>query len=54
MAYFQFGGNTYLVTDSDTQTADTFQSTDSVLEITGLVDLSAASFNTLTGELTIV
>jgi S-layer protein len=53
LSWFQFGGNTYLVSDADTDANDTFVSTSSVLEIVGLVDLSTAVFNATTGTLTI-
>lgn len=42
--WFQFGGNTYLVIDNSDAT--TFAATDSVIEITGLVDLSTSTFAT--------
>jgi S-layer protein len=54
--WFQFGGNTFVVRDNDTAGSDTAGYTateDSVIEITGLVDLSAATFNASTGDLTI-
>ena len=57
--WFQFGGNTYLVMDSNdgastpADTAGYTGSEDSMIEITGLVDLSAATFNASTGDLTI-
>ena len=55
--WFQFGGNTFVVRDNDDgSSADTTGYTageDSVIEITGLVDLSAATFNASTGDLTI-
>jgi S-layer protein len=52
-AWFQFGGNTYLVAEGATGSGDTYGSGDAVVEITGLVDLSKAVFNATTGDLTI-
>ncbi len=57
--WFQFGGNTYLVRDNDDGASTPGDTTgytaaeDSVIEITGLVDLSTATFNATTGDLTI-
>lgn len=44
IAWFQQGGNTYIVQDVDGNAAFT-AGTDIVVELTGLVDLSASSFN---------
>lgn len=43
IAWFQFGGNTYIAQDVDGN--DAFSTGDIVVEITGQVDLSASSFN---------
>lgn len=43
IAWFQQGGNTYIVQDVDGNAA--FSAGDIVVELTGLVDLSASSFN---------
>ena len=55
--HFQFGGNTYVVVDNnDGAGADTATYTDAedtVVEITGLVDLSTAAFNLTSGDLII-
>lgn len=52
-AWFQYDGNTYIVTETSTN-GSSFVATDDVLvEITGLVDLSTAAFNATTGELII-
>ena len=52
--WFQYGGNTYLVVDEVNANGATFvDGTDQIIEITGTVDLSAATFNTTTGDLTI-
>lgn len=44
IAWFQQGGNTYIVQDKGA-TAGAFDNQDVVVELTGLVDLSASSFN---------
>ena len=59
--WFQNGGNTYIVIDNDDGnnllagdiTDSYIAGKDVVIEITGLVDLSTASFNTTTGSLEI-
>ena len=55
--WFQFNGNTYMVTDRDDaptgSDASGFGAADSVLEIEGLFDLSTASLNATTGQFTI-
>lgn len=53
-AWFQFGGDTFLVAEADTSSGNTYGSGDAVIAITGLVDLSKAVFNATTGDLTIV
>jgi S-layer protein len=45
VAWFQFGGNTYLVMDATADTATFTEGQDFVVKLTGLVDLSGASFN---------
>ena len=53
-AWFQFGGNTFLAVEGTTGAGDTYLAgEDVIVQITGLVDLSAAAFNATTGELTI-
>jgi len=52
-AWFQFGGDTYLVAEAVTGSGDTYGSGDAVIAITGLIDLSKAAFNATTGDLTI-
>ena len=53
-AWFQFGSNTYLVVEGDTSGGATYDATeDAIVEITGLVDLSAAAFNATNGQFTI-
>lgn len=44
IAWFQFGGNTFIVQDIDGNAAFT-NGADSIVKLTGLVDLSASSFN---------
>lgn len=46
IAWFQFGGDTYIVQESGANTANTFTNgTDIIVKLTGLVDLSQASFD---------
>lgn len=53
-AWFQFGGNTYIVQSGDTTSGNDFvNGTDSIIKITGLVDLSTASYNQSIGTLEI-
>ena len=52
-AWFQFGGDTYIVSEAVTTSGNTYGSGDGVISITGLVDLSTALFNGTTGDLTI-
>jgi S-layer protein len=57
--WFQFNGDTFLVIDgytdssTDTDNAGYLATEDSVIAITGLVNLSTAVFNATTGDLTI-
>ena len=52
--WFQFGGNTYLVTDREEHAtngdATGFGAADTVIEIEGLVDLSTATLNATAGQ----
>jgi hypothetical protein len=53
-AYFQFSGNTFIVQSGDTGATNGFVAgTDSIIGITGLVDLSSASYNLTNGTLEI-
>ena len=53
-AWFQFGGDTYIVQSGDTTANNDFQNgTDSIIKIVGAVDLSAASYNQTNGTLEI-
>ena len=55
-AWFQFGGNTYIVVgddQADAVDADFENGQDSIVQITGLVDLSTASYNQTAGTLEI-
>jgi S-layer protein len=56
-AWFQFGGNTYVVQSGldhvTTTTPDFVDGTDSIIKISGLVDLSTASYNQDVGTLEI-
>lgn len=45
VAWFQFGGDTYIVMDEGGDSTTFVNGTDLVVKITGLVDLSTASFN---------
>jgi S-layer protein len=50
-AWFQYGGNTFLVVEGDTSGGNTFSaSEDVIVGIDGLVDLSTATFNATNGE----
>jgi hypothetical protein len=53
LAWFQFGGNTYIVQETNNATnADVFvNNEDFIVKIVGLVDLSTASFNATSGTL---
>lgn len=55
LAWFQFGGNTYIVQEKDASTnANVFvNNEDFIVKIAGLVDLSTASFNATSGTLEI-
>jgi S-layer protein len=45
VAWFQFGGNTYVVMDAGADTTTFTNSQDFIVKLTGLVDLTNASFN---------
>lgn len=45
LAWFQFGGNTYIVEDSAGNDVTFVNGTDLIVKLTGLVDLTNASFN---------
>lgn len=59
-AWYQFGGDTYLVVDSDNNTSSSTagdgsaftNGSDQIIRIVGLVDMSAANFNATSGYLT--
>lgn len=54
-AWFQFGGNTFIVQSGDTTANNNFNNgTDSIIQIVGLVDLSRASYNQTYGTLEMV
>lgn len=52
VSWFQFGGDTYVV-ENDSNSTSFVNGTDDIIKITGLVDLSTASFNTTTGTIEI-
>ncbi|GAB4405649.1 MAG: S-layer protein RsaA [Rhodoferax sp.] len=53
-AWFQYGGNTYIVQSGNTTAGNDFvNGSDSIIKITGLVDLSTASYNQTYGTLEI-
>lgn len=55
-AWFQFGGNTFIIfndNQADATDADFENGADGIIQITGLVDLSAASYNQTQGTLEI-
>ena len=45
LAWFQYGGDTYVVVDNATGGATFVNGTDFIIKLTGLIDLSQASFN---------
>lgn len=54
-AWFQFGGNTYIVQSGNTTAGNDFvNGEDAIIQIVGLVDLSTASYNQSIGTLEIV
>jgi|GEM_PF-469681 len=53
LSWFQFSGNTYVVQDVDNSDTDFTNGADIVIQLTGLVDLSAASFNATLGTIEI-
>jgi len=47
ISWFQYGGNTYVVQEAGANTSSSFtNATDFIVKLTGLVDLSTASFDT--------
>ena len=48
LAWFQYGGDTYVVQDVSPNTSF-LNGTDKIIKITGAVDLSTSSFNTTQG-----
>lgn len=53
-AWFQYGGNTYIVQSGNATAGNDFvNGQDSIIKLTGLVDLSAASYNQSNGTLEI-
>jgi S-layer protein len=54
-AWFQFAGNTYVVVDIKTTNSTTFiNGEDFIVKLTGLVDLTNASFNDTIGTIALV
>lgn len=54
IVWFQYGGDTYIVQESGNNTANTFTNgTDLIVKLTGVVDLSTASFDTAAIEIRI-
>ena len=56
MPWFQFGGNTFIIfndNQADATDAGFENGADGIIQITGLVDLSAASYNQTQGTLEI-
>jgi S-layer protein len=45
VSWFQFGGNTYIVMDAGAESVTFVNGEDFVVKLTGLVDLTNASFN---------
>jgi S-layer protein len=55
ISWFQFSGNTYIVQDQDAAQLNSFQNnSDIIVKISGLKDLSTASFNSTSATLLIV
>jgi S-layer protein len=54
LTWFQFGDNTYIVQDVNNADADFQNGTDMIIQLTGLVDLSDASFSTGNGTIELV
>lgn len=54
LAWFVFGGNTYIVMDVGANGTSFLNGTDMIVKITGSIDLSTASFNTTFGTLEMV
>lgn len=52
--WFQFGGNTYVVADIGAETTTFTNAQDFVIKLTGLVDLSNASFNNTSDTIALV
>jgi len=53
VSWFQIGGNTYIIENSSNGTSFT-NGTDFIVKVTGLVDLSTASFSSSADTLLIV
>jgi len=53
IAWFQFAGNTYVLQDANTGGSAYDASVDTIIQISGLVDLSTASFNATQGTIEI-
>lgn len=49
--WFQYAGNTYVVADTGANTTSFTDGQDTIVKLTGLVDLSTASINTTTGQI---
>ncbi len=52
-AWFQYAGNTYIVTDLGANTTTFTNAQDSIVKLTGLVDLTTASFNATGGTISL-
>jgi S-layer protein len=51
MAWFQYTGDTYIIKDVDASTSGFVNNVDIIVKLTGLVDLSHASYSTLNGTI---
>jgi S-layer protein len=51
MLWFQFGGDTYIIQDNATGGATYNAAADTIIKLTGLIDLATASFNATNGVL---
>jgi S-layer protein len=54
LAWFQYNGNTYVVMDKGADSATFVNGEDMIVKLTGLIDLSGASFNVTHGTIALV
>ena len=51
MSWFQYGGDTYIIKDVDSNTSGFVNGSDMIVKLTGAVDLSHASYSTTNGTI---